>query len=188
MFRTRSTWALLLAAGLACMAGGVAAQPAPSPAAPAGLREFFDAAWERLRESLGDDPCSTEHPHCLTFLAALGHLRRDEAIPYLQVLLQQTEDSAIRESARESLARLGDREAISHYCQQLLAPNAADDDARAAWARSAQKATEVLADVRAGYVSLESARRDYGVVIRQQGRRFELDAEATRELRRTRAQ
>jgi N-methylhydantoinase B/oxoprolinase/acetone carboxylase alpha subunit len=42
----------------------------------------------------------------------------------------------------------------------------------------------VLADVRAGYVSLEAARRDYGVVIRQQGRRFELDLEATAELRR----
>src|SRR5689334_10547074 len=50
MFRTRSTWALLLAAGLACMAGGMAAQPAPSPAAPAGLREFFGAAWERQPE------------------------------------------------------------------------------------------------------------------------------------------
>jgi N-methylhydantoinase B/oxoprolinase/acetone carboxylase alpha subunit len=42
----------------------------------------------------------------------------------------------------------------------------------------------VLADVRAGYVSMEAARRDYGVVIRQQGRRFELDTEATSRLRR----
>ncbi len=41
----------------------------------------------------------------------------------------------------------------------------------------------VLADVRSGYVSLEAARRDYAVVIRQQGRRFELDLEATTELR-----
>jgi N-methylhydantoinase B len=41
----------------------------------------------------------------------------------------------------------------------------------------------VLADVRSGYVSLESARRDYGVMIHQYGRRFELDMEAT-ELRR----
>jgi N-methylhydantoinase B len=42
----------------------------------------------------------------------------------------------------------------------------------------------VLADVRSGYVSLEAARRDYGVVIKRQGRRFELDVEATKELRR----
>jgi N-methylhydantoinase B len=41
----------------------------------------------------------------------------------------------------------------------------------------------VLADVRSGYVSLEAARRDYGVVIQQEGRRFELDIEATTELR-----
>ena len=42
----------------------------------------------------------------------------------------------------------------------------------------------VLADVRSGYVSLEAARRDYGVVIRQSGRKFELDVAATQELRR----
>jgi N-methylhydantoinase B len=41
----------------------------------------------------------------------------------------------------------------------------------------------VLADVRSGYVSLEAARRDYGVVIQQRGRRFELDRESTKELR-----
>jgi N-methylhydantoinase B len=41
----------------------------------------------------------------------------------------------------------------------------------------------VLADVRAGYVSLEAAARDYGVVIRQLGRRFEIDAQATAALR-----
>jgi hypothetical protein len=41
----------------------------------------------------------------------------------------------------------------------------------------------VLADVRSGYVSLEAARADYGVVIRQQGRLFELDVEATSALR-----
>jgi N-methylhydantoinase B len=41
----------------------------------------------------------------------------------------------------------------------------------------------VLADVRSGYVSLEAARRDYGVIIHQQGRRFTLDIEASRELR-----
>ena len=42
----------------------------------------------------------------------------------------------------------------------------------------------VLADVRAGYVSVEAAQRDYGVVIQQRGRRFELDGAATAELRR----
>jgi hypothetical protein len=42
----------------------------------------------------------------------------------------------------------------------------------------------VLADVRSGYVSLEAARRDYGVVIHRQGRRFEFDLKATQELRR----
>jgi N-methylhydantoinase B len=41
----------------------------------------------------------------------------------------------------------------------------------------------VLADVRAGYVSLESAKRDYGVVVHQDGRRFTLDLEATATLR-----
>ncbi|HTD78571.1 MAG TPA: hydantoinase B/oxoprolinase family protein, partial [Chloroflexota bacterium] len=41
----------------------------------------------------------------------------------------------------------------------------------------------VLADVRSGYVSVESAERDYGVIIRQSGRRFVLDAEATQRLR-----
>jgi N-methylhydantoinase B len=41
----------------------------------------------------------------------------------------------------------------------------------------------VLADVRAGYVSKESAERDYGVVIHQDGRRFTLDSEATTLLR-----
>jgi N-methylhydantoinase B len=41
----------------------------------------------------------------------------------------------------------------------------------------------VLADVRSGYVSLEAARRDYGVVIYQDGRKFELDVAATKELR-----
>jgi N-methylhydantoinase B len=41
----------------------------------------------------------------------------------------------------------------------------------------------VLADARSGYVSLDAARRDYGVIIYQQGRRFELDLEATAALR-----
>jgi N-methylhydantoinase B len=41
----------------------------------------------------------------------------------------------------------------------------------------------VLADVRSGYVSLEAARRDYGVVIQQFGRKFELDVAATQRLR-----
>jgi N-methylhydantoinase B len=42
----------------------------------------------------------------------------------------------------------------------------------------------VLADVRSGYVSLESARRDYGVVIHQNERSFVLDLAATIRLRR----
>ena len=42
----------------------------------------------------------------------------------------------------------------------------------------------VLADVRSGYVSLEAARADYGVVIRRQARRIDLDSSATEELRR----
>jgi N-methylhydantoinase B len=52
------------------------------------------------------------------------------------------------------------------------------------WSPLERDAARVLADVRAGYVSLESARRDYGVVIRQNGRSFELDADTTAELRR----
>jgi N-methylhydantoinase B len=41
----------------------------------------------------------------------------------------------------------------------------------------------VLQDVRAGYVSLEAAAREYGVVVLQNGRRFELDEAATRRAR-----
>jgi len=41
----------------------------------------------------------------------------------------------------------------------------------------------VLADVRSGYVSLEAARRDYGVVIHQNNRYFEIDLVATEKLR-----
>ena len=52
------------------------------------------------------------------------------------------------------------------------------------WSPLERPAERVLADVRSGYVSLEAARRDYGVVIHQQGRRFELDVEATTALRR----
>ena len=52
------------------------------------------------------------------------------------------------------------------------------------WSPLERPAEKVLADVRSGYVSLEAARRDYGVVIRRQGRRFELDVDATKELRR----
>jgi N-methylhydantoinase B len=44
-------------------------------------------------------------------------------------------------------------------------------------------AARVLADVRSGYVSIESAKHDYGVVIQQNERKFELDLEATEELR-----
>jgi N-methylhydantoinase B len=51
------------------------------------------------------------------------------------------------------------------------------------WRPLDRPSERVLADVRSGYVSLDAARADYGVVIRQQGRRFELDLEATSELR-----
>src|SRR5262249_50342547 len=51
------------------------------------------------------------------------------------------------------------------------------------WQPMERDPERVLADVRSGYVSLESARRDYGVIIYQQGRRFELDVEATKALR-----
>ena len=44
----------------------------------------------------------------------------------------------------------------------------------------------VLADVRSGYVSMEAAENEYRVVIRQNGRKFEIDVAATRELRRAR--
>jgi N-methylhydantoinase B len=42
----------------------------------------------------------------------------------------------------------------------------------------------VLADVRSGYVSVESAERDYGVVIRQHGREYTIDEPATEARRR----
>jgi N-methylhydantoinase B len=44
-------------------------------------------------------------------------------------------------------------------------------------------AERVCADVRAGYVSVEAARRDYAVVVHQTARAFTLDVEATKELR-----
>jgi len=51
------------------------------------------------------------------------------------------------------------------------------------WSALEREPEKVLADVRSGYVSLEAARRDYGVVIGQRGRRFELDNAATAALR-----
>jgi N-methylhydantoinase B len=53
------------------------------------------------------------------------------------------------------------------------------------WDALEREPEKVLADVRSGYVSLEAARRDYGVVISQVGRRFELDGRATADLRRS---
>jgi hypothetical protein len=45
----------------------------------------------------------------------------------------------------------------------------------------------VLTDVRNGYVSIEAARRDYGVVVRHPSRRvYELDRSANEALRRAR--
>ena len=54
------------------------------------------------------------------------------------------------------------------------------------WSPLERTPERVLADVRSGYVSLEAAQRDYGVVIHQQGRQFALDVEETQELRRSR--
>lgn len=56
------------------------------------------------------------------------------------------------------------------------------------WDPLERDAARVLADVRAGYVSLEAARREYGVVLRPKDRRYELDAAATQLLRTQRAQ
>ncbi len=57
------------------------------------------------------------------------------------------------------------------------------------WNPLERDAERVLADVRAGYVSLDAAERDYGVCIHQggaHGRDFTLDAGATLALRRER--
>jgi len=51
------------------------------------------------------------------------------------------------------------------------------------WNALERDPARVLADVRSGYVSIEAACSDYGVVIRQEGRKFELDVGATTELR-----
>jgi N-methylhydantoinase B len=51
------------------------------------------------------------------------------------------------------------------------------------WDPFERDAERVLDDARAGYVSLEAAQRDYGVVIRQQGRRYEIDLPETAALR-----
>jgi N-methylhydantoinase B len=51
------------------------------------------------------------------------------------------------------------------------------------WDPLEREAEKILADVRSEYLSLEAARRDYGVVIRKHGRSFELDLAATAELR-----
>jgi N-methylhydantoinase B len=51
------------------------------------------------------------------------------------------------------------------------------------WSPLERDPQRVLEDVRGGYVSLESAERDYGVVIRRNGRRFTLDESATAALR-----
>src|SRR5262245_41443123 len=51
------------------------------------------------------------------------------------------------------------------------------------WNPLERPAERVLADVRSGYVSLEAARRNYGVVLHQHGRCLDLDVEATTALR-----
>ena len=52
------------------------------------------------------------------------------------------------------------------------------------WNAFERPAEKVLADVRSGYVSIDAARRDYGVAVRQAGRTYELDDAATDQLRR----
>jgi len=51
------------------------------------------------------------------------------------------------------------------------------------WSPLGRDPQRVLADVISGYVSVEAARREYGVVVVKSARRFELDMAATAELR-----
>ena len=51
------------------------------------------------------------------------------------------------------------------------------------WPPMERDPQRVLADVRSGYVSMEAARRDYSVVIRAEGRKFEIDLAATEQIR-----
>ncbi len=52
------------------------------------------------------------------------------------------------------------------------------------WNALERDPARVLADVRSGYVSPAAARRDYGVVVVQDGRQYDLDLNATEALRR----
>ena len=69
-----------------------------------------------------------------------------------------------------------------------------DVGARHLIAKHTEAVAEVPVDGQSAFLdidtpqALEAARRDYGVVIEQQGRRFELDSEATSALRRDRGQ
>jgi len=54
------------------------------------------------------------------------------------------------------------------------------------WSPLEREPDRVFADVRAGYISIEAAEREYGVIVHQQGRAFELDVAATEDLRRMR--
>jgi len=51
------------------------------------------------------------------------------------------------------------------------------------WSPLERDPEQGLCDVRSGYVSLEAAERDYGVIVHRHDRKFELDLEATRRLR-----
>jgi N-methylhydantoinase B len=51
------------------------------------------------------------------------------------------------------------------------------------WPAFERDPERVLGDVRSGYVSVDAAERDYGVVIRQFARRYEIDRDATTALR-----
>jgi N-methylhydantoinase B len=51
------------------------------------------------------------------------------------------------------------------------------------WNPLEREPARVLGDARSGYISLDAARREYGVVIHRKGRRFEIDEDATKDLR-----
>jgi N-methylhydantoinase B len=51
------------------------------------------------------------------------------------------------------------------------------------WSPLERPVERVLADVCSGYVSIESAERDYGVMVRAIGRSYEVNADATAALR-----
>ena len=104
----------------------------------------------------------------------MADLRRD----YVQTLFERMDDLEMfqLEDQYEKLEAEGRLalEASGIPTDRILFERAADME---------RDPERVLADVRSGYVSLEAARRDYGVVIRAEGRKFEIDLALTKELR-----